>query len=468
MSKIASFGRELISEGRAIGAQAVVAVATRTAGALSLFGVTYVAARGLGSERAGLFFLAISVVTMLATLSRLGLDISVLRFVGASHDSPNSVAARSVVRKSVLASGALATIISLLVWIFREQIAVHLFSKPDFAPVIGAAAPGIAFLAVNHVIASALRGRRWIGSSVIMMTVAANALVVVGITGVLGLKGDLSPQTAAAIYAVAVCTSVLIGFALWRRADRTSRAASAAAALESSDATGAASTEVGWRELSRSCMPLWAAAIVGQLTIWSSQVVVGIWLVSSELSSFVAAQRTAGLVGFVLLAFNYVVAPRFATYYAAGDMERLYRTAVGATRLSVAFAIPVMAMFALFPREILGIFGEGFADGAIVLRILIMGQAVNVLVGSVGFLLSMSGHERDLRNASMLGGAVAVVGALVLVPLFGIAGAAIASACAISVQNIVSAVWVERRLGLNMVRIWGPVKYTPTPTDRAT
>ena len=73
---------------------------------------------------------------------------------------------------------------------------------------------------------------------------------------------------------------------------------------------------------------------------------------------------------------------------------------------------------------ILGLFGPGFAGGFAPMVILIGGHCVAVAAGSVGFLLVMTGHQREAAAAM---GAVVVLNVVLnalLIPRFGAQGAA--------------------------------------------
>jgi O-antigen/teichoic acid export membrane protein len=211
---------------------------------------------------------------------------------------------------------------------------------------------------------------------------------------------------------------------------------------------------ITWEQIFSSCLPMWLVTGVGQLINWSGQITLGLWSTNSDVAYFAAAQRTALLMVFVLMAINMVVAPKFAQYYKSGQHEELKKTAFLSLRLTSISSIPLLLAMIVFPEYILQIFGSGFTQGAIYLQILAVGQFVNALTGSVGYLLSMSGHEKDLRNSSLISGTVVVILCLLLVPKFEGVGAAIAVAIAIALQNLLALHWVNKRLGINMLLAW--------------
>lgn len=57
---------------------------------------------------------------------------------------------------------------------------------------------------------------------------------------------------------------------------------------------------------------------------------------------------------------------------------------------------------------------------------------MNVVTGSAGYLLAMSGHEKDLCNTVLISGPMAVGLGFALVPFYGAIGSAIVTAVAVA------------------------------------
>jgi O-antigen/teichoic acid export membrane protein len=88
------------------------------------------------------------------------------------------------------------------------------------------------------------------------------------------------------------------------------------------------------------------------------------------------------------------------------------------------------------------------------LAILAVGQLINAGFGSVGFLLNMTGHEGITARILWQTAIVNVVMNVFLIPSFGTAGAAIASAFSLILWNALLYRQVRRRLGLNSSAIY--------------
>jgi O-antigen/teichoic acid export membrane protein len=181
---------------------------------------------------------------------------------------------------------------------------------------------------------------------------------------------------------------------------------------------------------------------------WTATIVLGIWATSADVGIFNAASRTVLLGGLVLMAVNSIAAPKFAALHREGDMKALNSMARSSAILMLAIASPLLLAFTLAPGPVMRLFGPEFVAGAPLLVILALGQFVNVATGSVGYLLMMTGHEKLMRNSVAIAAALNLVLNLVLVPIAGTLGAAIATAISLATLNLVATYYSWSRLGI--------------------
>src|SRR5258708_27953967 len=94
------------------------------------------------------------------------------------------------------------------------------------------------------------------------------------------------------------------------------------------------------------------------------------------------------------------------------------------------------------------ILGHDFEAGCPIMFIVTLGKLINCGVGSVGYLLLMSGNQRRLIRIQAIMACVMVLLSVVLIPRWGIAGAAVGAA----LTNVFTNIWylaeVRRTLGL--------------------
>lgn len=406
----------------------------RGLGAVSIYLMYVLCARVMPVNEAGLFFLGTTLVTFMSNIGIIGLNNTILRFVAAYHAEGNWNKINAVVEKS-LRWGVLAlAFFSLAVFAGAGPSALYIFHKPDFAPVQRYMAPAIFFLGLNILISHQLQAIRKFERSIFVLAIGVPLGLSLGVW-TLGVKTSFG---ASLVYSAAGLTTTVLGAIWWLRL------------RQKSDAKESFASHLLWA----SCWPLWISAIMGQTAQWSAQLVAGMWVSKEEIALLASAQRTSMLVSFILIAVNVVVAPRFAAMHQLGNTEELKRLARWSVKLMLIIAVPVTLGMLLFAEQIMALFGEKFVPGANILRILSLGQLVNVMTGSVGYLLNMCGYERDMRNIVICSGALALLMAVVLTYSMGVLGAALATAIAVSIQNLGANYMVRRRLGFNTMAFW--------------
>lgn len=404
------------------------AFAIRILGALSGFAATFFIARHLGAAESGYYFLAFSMVTIIAAFARVGLDNTILRFIASSPEL-----AVNVMLKSLLLTFFVSSISAVVLYFSAPYLAVHLFSKPELASLLRYMSVGVVGLSILTVFAMALQGLRRVTFSIFILNIGVNLFLVISLMNfTVGAAENL-----ARIYATASISMSVVGFFVFYilrpRASQIS---------------------ISWRSLLSSCGPLWIVVFMSQMVEWSGQFMAGAYVDSEALAQLAVAQRTAILSSFILIAVNLVVAPRFAKLYRDNDMVKLESLAIKSVKLISLFALPVIGVMLVFPAFLMGLFGSEFSEGALLLQILAIGQFVNAITGSVGFLLMMSGHERDMRNVTLISGTLALLLTWFLTAQFGIVGAAVGTAIAVATQNLLAVYFVKKRLGFNTLAVW--------------
>jgi O-antigen/teichoic acid export membrane protein len=114
--------------------------------------------------------------------------------------------------------------------------------------------------------------------------------------------------------------------------------------------------------------------------------------------------------------------------------------------VSTGGALPVAGVMLVWPGELLSLFGADYEAGTFVLRALAVGQLINAATGPVGYALLMSGQERAFARITAGALALAIASHSVVIPLFGIEGAAVVSAVVIGTQNVIMRAVFQRRM----------------------
>ncbi len=169
-----------------------------------------------------------------------------------------------------------------------------------------------------------------------------------------------------------------------------------------------------------------------------------------EVAVYYAAARLLAVVAFVYFAIAGATTHKFTEYHVAGDKKRLSAFFADTVRWTFWPSLLACALILAFGRPLLSLFGTSFEGGYDVMFILAVGMLARAAVGPAERLLNMLGERKQC--AAVYAGAFAVNLALcvVLIPRFGIFGAAAATSAAIICESIALYVLAKQRLGLHV------------------
>jgi O-antigen/teichoic acid export membrane protein len=168
-----------------------------------------------------------------------------------------------------------------------------------------------------------------------------------------------------------------------------------------------------------------------------------------SVGAYAIAKRGALLITFVSGAVNTALAPTIANLDSSDDSERLQSVITKSMRLALLVAMPVGAVLILFGDWFLMMFGPEFVAGRDALTILSLGQIAQLGLGSVTLLLIMTGHERDAAIGAGVGAIINAGLNWLLVPTWGIEGAAVATALSMLLLGVWLVKRVHERLGIH-------------------
>lgn len=177
-------------------------------------------------------------------------------------------------------------------------------------------------------------------------------------------------------------------------------------------------------------------------------IMVGSFVGPEAAGIYSASVKTGLWVSFVLQTVNMVAAPAFATFYAQKDMAGLQRVVSQVTLWIFWPSVAIAIILLVWTEPILGIFGPNFVAANWWLKVLVLGQLVNALCGSVGSVVIMTGYQN--QSAHIFGySALLNVGLNFLaIPTLGAVGAAIATSITVVVWNLWLSALVVREVNI--------------------
>lgn len=414
------------------------AFAVNIAGTMLSLLVAVALARLLGAGGYGIYAFAWALVSILAMPAQAGLPL-VMRETARAAVTEQHAYMRGIWVWSARLTAVLSVLIvgiALLVIMLRGGV------QDAQAQTILWALALVPLIALGNVRGAALRGLQYLVAGNIPELVIRPAMLLMLLFGAASIGSALTPQAAMALHVVAAAAAFGIGaWLLVRNAPPAVRVAVPA---------------YDGRRWLASAWPLALVAGTHVINLHADVLMLGLFAPAREVGIYRVAAQVAVFAAFGLAAVNMVVGPLFAGLYARGDSVNLQLLAVRSARAVFAFSAAVVAFFAMVGAGLLeAVFGAGFDDAYLPLMILFVGQLANGAVGSVGYLLNMTGHERDTARGVAIAAALNVALNLLLIPPWGMHGAAAATAASMATWNFLLWRSVRVRLGINSFAFGG-------------
>ncbi|MEO9652460.1 MAG: lipopolysaccharide biosynthesis protein [Roseobacter sp.] len=174
-----------------------------------------------------------------------------------------------------------------------------------------------------------------------------------------------------------------------------------------------------------------------------------LFLPPDQIGAYFAAQKTSQLLQLPIIAINIAATPVFARLHSKNDFDGLRN--VG-RKLAMLIAVPLAigaGIIIFFAPQLLSLFDPAFASAALALTLLAGSYLLIGLGGPTRQLMLMSNGEQQVVRLTLISEVAGLALIPILVPLFGILGAAIAACVARVLFTVMTVSWCRGRLGVD-------------------
>lgn len=396
--------------------------------AISFF-ITWLIVRLFNDTDAGNYFYAFTIIGVAAAVASLGVNQSMVRFLGAQGVTQRT---NQLLSTAMYWNVALALVLIMALYLCMPFLAHQVLNKPQLLPILQAQLWAVVGFTLSSLFAYAFQGVSkplltllfiGFGSNVIFLLLLLGHFLVTGhVAGIVSLSYLLSAS------AVLSC---IIALFLWFKQ---------AGAYWHFNAVSDA-------ELWSSASPLWVSQIVGLLLKHGTLLITGGFLLSADIAKLSVVLRTSELLNLLLVAVTLFASPKYARLYAQGDVDGVFRLA----RSNVQFLFLCGGIGALllivFSDIILAMFGEAYRDAGVLLSVLVIGQAVYMVFASSAAILTMAGFEREVMYCSLVSGMISLFLTFLLVSHYALFGAALATSVALILSGVLFTVMLRYKMG---------------------
>ena len=196
-------------------------------------------------------------------------------------------------------------------------------------------------------------------------------------------------------------------------------------------------------------LPTLFSEIMFQVMSRIDAVMIGHMTNKTQVGIYIVAAQIATSTSVVLLIFNTAFAPKISHMYHNGQLKELKSLYCKATRILGLFSLITFIIILTFGHLVLSLYGAEYEIGYKVVVYRAIGQFVNAGVGSVWLMLRMTGKTQYQVYGTMAGAILNIVLNYLLIPLYGINGAAIASMVVTIFMNLLGFILVVKIFKVN-------------------
>lgn len=200
----------------------------------------------------------------------------------------------------------------------------------------------------------------------------------------------------------------------------------------------------------KTALPIFVVDSFFNLLFYVDILVLQLFAPPQDIAVYYAATKTLALIHFIYFAVGAASAHRFSEYHVNGERGTLETFVSDTIRWTFWPSLGLALFLVLLGKPILMLFGPGFEAGYPLICIIVVGLLARAAVGPSERLLNMTGEQRTCALVYAAALAALVVLCFVLIPRYGLVGAACATSTAVIVESILLFIAVKQRLGLNV------------------
>lgn len=409
-------------------------------------------------EVAGIFLAATALFMIVTSLAQLGTDVGLVRYLSADAATGQQHRLFQTLKIALLPVVVVAALCAVGLWVSAPRLADALGSpsvNTETVGVLRALAPFLPVAAIYGTLLAATRSRGSMGHTVLVDSVlrTGGQPVLLGVTVQLGGSASDAAMAWAAPYAFGVLASVVVLY----KQGRTALAGhafllSAEAGRECESGQAVEVRPSG--DLKQQIHGFWAftgpRAVSSVVTmIWRrfDVILVAVLAGPAEAAIYGTATRFLALGALGINAVQMTMSPQLSRLFTNDDIGAARRVFKTATLWTMIATWPIYFATGAAASLVIPFFGQEGADygaGAPVVTILSAAMLISTACGSVEAVLLMSGRSL-LGLANIVVTLVTnVILDLILIPPFGILGAAAGWACSIVVRNVLTTIQVYK------------------------
>ena len=202
-------------------------------------------------------------------------------------------------------------------------------------------------------------------------------------------------------------------------------------------------------------MPVMLTLLGGTIIGYIDTLILTFFRTLSEVGVYNAILPTALVLHIFGLAIANVLFPMVSELHERKLKEKLVNGLKKILKYSFFLILPIGLILLIFPKLFLNLFfGKEYLAGALAMQILVIGAILYAVAAITSVVISGLGHPKKVTKIVLFAALVNIIGNFILIPFFGINGAAIATFLSYLIILILTSLSLSKLIDLNIP--WKP------------
>ncbi|MAP66834.1 MAG: hypothetical protein CMF80_03935 [Candidatus Marinimicrobia bacterium] len=405
------------------------------------FSFLLIISRNYGASVLGLFTISQSFLYIFSIFSRLGLDVASIRLIPEYNQNSDFNQIKNFYFFSFILIIIVSLLMSYFLFVNASRISTYFFDKLDlinYLKIIALTLPAFSILTWHSEI---FRGfKNLILYLFFRQTFISLFSIIIIICAILSLK---STYYSIISFSISVYLSLFLSFVFIINHIKLRK-------IKKID------FNFNFIKVLKISVPMMLTSSIMLFMNWTDTIILGYYKTEYDVGIYSVVMKISMLCTINLFAINSIVAPKFSELYFSKNKKEFKKIILKSSKLIFISTLPILLFIVILHEKILLLFGEEFNNGKLALFILLIGQGINSISGSVGFILQMTGKQNTFQKIVILSLVSNIFLNIILIPKFGLVGAATSSVVSYIIWNLLSVYKIYKFY--NILTIYYPYK----------
>lgn len=393
-----------------------------------------------GAEAMGLYALSFVLLQIVSMIGRMGMDMALIKFIAEYKTKQQAYLIKELYLMVVKLIFPIATLLSAIIFYLSPYIAKYIFDKEKLSLYFQLASFGIVpytFILINS---ESLRGLQKIKEYMFLQNISTT---LIGSTLLLVSLAYSLEDLFVPVLALIIAIYITCGFSIWIWSKNLSNLVKDIKSSINVHVKGL----LTYQNLFSIAIPMTLTSYLAIVMGSADTIMLGMYATEKDVGIYSVVLKLVSMSLIVFMAVNTFTVPKFSAYWGEKNLESIRTLSYESTKLILYLSLPIFIAIWLFPSWVLSIFGEEFREGMSALMIMSIGQFLYIIAGPVWNMMNMTNKQKTFFYFSLLSATTNIALNYMLIPIYGLDGAAFATVTGGVVLNVLSILYIKKEFG---------------------